>query len=335
MSKSTCELHLEVKVPSEEGKAEFEKALRRVQKVIKLRGFRPGKVPIDIIRKRFKNEVIKDMLRHFLPNLAINEVEKRNISAIDLPIIEDVNVNDDLSIDVKLLVYVWPKIKLANYKKLKLKRKDSAVKDEEIEKALNEYRKMLLPEDKRNDPNLKPEELPELTDEVVKKWGYDSVSQMREQIKKNLGRARESEAKRDIDRQIREFLLKHSSLDVPKAWVDRQFESKLRSFASTLSQMGMSEEQIRQILEQRKEDILKSAEDDVKLFFIIEEIANKEGIEASEEEIEVELEKMAKQYGLDTDKMKSYLKQNKKWDDFCLDVDHDKVWNYLINIGIK
>ncbi len=335
MAKPSCEVHLDVKVPAEVGQAEFEKALKRVQKVVKMRGFRPGKVPIEIIRKRFRGQVIEDMLRHFLPKLAIEEVEKRGIQAIDVPIIEDVKVNDDLSMDVKLLVYVWPKIKLANYKKMKLKRKDVVVKEEEVEKALEQYRRALLPEEKRNNPDLKIEELPELTDELVKKWGYESVEQMKEQIKKNLEEARRSEARRDLDRQIREFLLKHSSLDVPKTWVHRQFENKLRSFATTLAQMGMNEEQIRQILEQRKDDIMKSAEEDVKLFFIIEEIARQEGIEASEEEISVRLEEMAQRYGIGPEKMKTYLENRGKWDDFCLDVDHDKVWNYLVSIGTK
>ncbi len=331
----TCEVSFEVRVPSDLVKKEFEESAKKVRRTVTLKGFRKGKVPLEIVKTRFRGQVIEEMLRRLLPKVAEEEVEKRKIMAIDVPIIEDVRLDDDFNLTAKIKVYVWPKIKLANYKKLKIKRRPVSVSDEDVEKALEQYRRALLPPDKQNDPNLKPEELPELTDSAVQQFGFKSVEEMREQIRKNLEMARSSEAKRDMDKQIREFLLKHSRLDVPDLWVRRQFEQKLQSFASTLAQMGMREDQIRAILEQRKDDILKSAEDDVKLFFIIEEIGRKEGIEASDEEIEVQVEKMAERYGISAEEMKRYIETRTGWDSFCLDMDHDKVWNYLVSIGTK
>ncbi len=332
MRNPSCEVHLTVKVPSEVGRAQFEESAKRVQKVVKMRGFRQGKVPINIVRNRFRDKVIANMLAHFVPNLIMEEVKKRNISPIDAPIIEDTKVNDDLSMEIKFLVYVWPKIKLANYKKLRVKKKEVSVKDEDVEKILEEYRRRLLPKEKREDPNLTPRDLPELTDEIVKEWGYESVEKMKEAIKKRLEESRRQEVEEDVYRQIKEFLLKHSSLDVPHLWVVREVKRKSQIFSSFLFNMGMDSKQVEQILNQRKDHILKAAEDDVKLFFIIEEIARKEGIEASEEEIQVKLEKRAKELKLEKKKVEEYLKLRGEWDDFCLDADHEKVWRYLVSI---
>ena len=331
----TCEVSFEVKVPADVVKKEFEESAKRVRRTVTLKGFRKGKVPLEIVKTRFKGQVVEEMLRTLLPKIAQEEVEKRKIMAIDLPMIEDVQLDDDFNLTAKVKVYVWPKIKLANYKKLKIKRKPVKVTDEDVEKVLEQYRRILLPPGKQNDPNLKPEDLPELTDSAVQQFGFKSLAEMRERIRKNLEIDRSAEARREMEKQIREFLLKHSRLDVPELWVRRQFEQKLHSFASTLAQMRMREDQIKAILEQRKDDILKSAEDDVKLFFIIEEIGRKEGIEASDEEIETHVEKMAERYGISPEEMKRYIEIRNGWDSFCLDMDHEKVWNYLISIGTK
>ncbi len=333
MAGKSCEKSIEVEIPSDVGQSAFDKAAKKVQKRVTLKGFRRGKVPIDIVKSRFKNEILKVMLQDLLPEVAREEIEKQGILAIDSPIIEDVDIKDDLSIKVKIKVYLWPKIKLANYKKLKVKQEKVEVTQEDIKQALIPYQRALLDPEKQKDENIKPEDLPALTDEAVKKWGFESVEKLKQELEKKLYENRLSQARNKVDKQIREFLLKNSKLDVPDAWVQRQFEQKLRSFASTLAQMGMKPQQIEQILQQRKDDIYKSAEEDVKVFFIIEEIGRKESIEASDEEIEARLEKMAQRYGVDKEKMREYIDRRTGWDNFCLDIDHEKVWNYLVDIA--
>lgn len=299
-----------------------------------MKGFRKGKVPLDIVKKRFRDKVLEKMIRTYVVRKLSDEIKRQEIEAIDIPYLEDVDVQDDFSIKVRAKVYVWPSIKLANYRKLKIKKKGDEVTEDEINETLKRYRKALLPSEKQGE-DIDEKDLPELTDEAVKKWGFENVDQLVEDTRRRLEENKRIEAKKDIDKQIREFLLKNSRLDVPDTWIDRQFESKIKNMAETLASMGMNNEQIVNILEPRKDDLRASAEDDVKLFFIIEEIARKEGIEASDEEIDVRVEEVAGRYGMTKDELINYYKNRGKWDDFCLEVDHDKVWNYLINIGIK
>ncbi len=334
MKAKSCERFVEFVIPAEKGREAFESAARKVQKTAEMKGFRKGKIPLDIVKKRFRDKILETVIRTYVVDALSDEIKNQGIETIDLPYLEDVDFQDDFSIKVKAKLYVWPSIKLPNYKKLKIKKKDDTVSESEVKETIKRYRKALLPVEKQGE-DIDEKDLPELTDEAVKKWGFESVEQLVEDVKRRLEENKKTEVKKDIDRQIREFLLKNSRLDVPDPWIERQLESKIKNMAETLASIGMNNEQIINVLEPRKDDLRASAEDDVKLFFIIEEIARKEGIEASDEEIDVQVEEVASRYGMSKDDLVNYYKTRGKWDDFCLQMDHDKVWNYLVNIGVK
>ena len=85
----------------------------------------------------------------------------------------------------------------------------------------------------------------------------------------------------------------------------------VNEFAQRLAQSGLSMEQYMQFsgltLDKLEEQVRPEAETRIKSSLVLEQIAKDENIEVSEEEIDAEIEKMAKAYGMEADKLKEYM----------------------------
>ena len=93
--------------------------------------------------------------------------------------------------------------------------------------------------------------------------------------------------------------------------IENQIQSMMEDFANRISQSGLSMEQymqfsgtsVEQMTEQMKPEALKR----IQSTLVLEEIAKKEGIEVSEEDVDAELEKMAGMYGMKAEQLKEYM----------------------------
>ncbi len=93
--------------------------------------------------------------------------------------------------------------------------------------------------------------------------------------------------------------------------IKTQCENMVNEFAQRLAQSGLSMEQYMQFsgltLDKLEEQVRPEAETRIKSSLVLEQIAKDENIEVSEEEIDAEIEKMAKAYGMEADKLKEYM----------------------------
>ena len=102
-----------------------------------------------------------------------------------------------------------------------------------------------------------------------------------------------------------------STMEIPEAMIKTQCENMVNEFAQRLAQSGLSMEQYMQFsgltLDKLEEQVRPEAETRIKSSLVLEQIAKEENIEVSEEEIDAEIEKMAKAYGMEADKLKEYM----------------------------
>ena len=102
-----------------------------------------------------------------------------------------------------------------------------------------------------------------------------------------------------------------STMEIPEAMIKTQCENMVNEFAQRLAQSGLSMEQYMQFsgltLDKLEEQVRPEAETRIKSSLVLEQIAKDENIEVSEEEIDAEIEKMAKAYGMEADKLKEYM----------------------------
>ena len=159
---------------------------------------------------------------------------------------------------------------------------------------------------------IKTKELPELNDEFAQDVSeFDTLDAYKEDLKKHLEVEKENDAKRTKEDEAIKKIIEKSSMDIPEAMIETQCENMINEFAQRIQQSGLSMEQYMQFsgltLDKLEEQVRPEAETRIKSSLVLEQIAKDENIEVSEEEIDAEIEKMAKAYGMEADKLKEYM----------------------------
>src|SRR5262245_29590461 len=121
-----------IEIAADEVKAEFEKTYTTYARHAKVPGFRPGRVPIAIIKQRFSKDVKDEVLDHLLPQALQHAITDHRLRVIGSPKISEVTLNEGESLRFKASIEVLPEFELREYKGLKLTKRLARVTDENI-----------------------------------------------------------------------------------------------------------------------------------------------------------------------------------------------------------
>ena len=158
---------------------------------------------------------------------------------------------------------------------------------------------------------IKAKELPELDDEFAADKGHDTLAEYKEEVKKNLVEKKEEEAKRTKEDEAIQKIIDKSKMDIPEAMIKTQCETMVEEFAQRIAQSGLTMEQYLQFsgitVDQLMEQVKPEATTRIQSSLVLEAIVKAENIEVSDEEMDAEIEKMAKTYGMEADKLKEYM----------------------------
>ena len=159
---------------------------------------------------------------------------------------------------------------------------------------------------------IKTEELPEVDDEFAQDAAdCDTVDALKKSLADEIKTQKEEQNEKDIREQVIEKQIDNVVADIPPVMVDTELDNRIRdidyrlssqgmNFETYLQYMGMSMEDYR---EQQKED----AEKAVKLRLALEKIVELENLEVTEDDLDKEYEKLAAQYQMEADKIKSII----------------------------
>ncbi len=131
---------ISVEIPAEEVTRETEAIIQKYQKVARLPGFRTGHVPATIIRQRFKEDLKSDVVEALVPRYFRKETEKLGVVPVSQPSVTDLHIHDGEPLRFKASFEIMPEIKVDGYKELRADHPEIAVKEEEVEEALNNVR---------------------------------------------------------------------------------------------------------------------------------------------------------------------------------------------------
>ena len=159
---------------------------------------------------------------------------------------------------------------------------------------------------------IKTKELPELNDEFASEVSeFDTLAEYKEEIKKNLTEKKETEAKKTKEDEAIQKIIDKSKMDLPEAMIETQCETMVEEFAQRIAQSGLTMEQYLQFsgmtVDQLKDQVRPEATTRIQSSLVLEQIAKEENIEVTDADIDAEVEKMAKAYGMEADKLKEYM----------------------------
>ncbi|WP_444683980.1 trigger factor [Alkalicoccus luteus] len=161
--------------------------------------------------------------------------------------------------------------------------------------------------------DIKRKELPELDDEFAKDVdeSYESFDDMKKAVRERLETEKQQQADMTIKDQLVEKASENAEIDIPEAMVDTEVDRMLQEFGQRLQSQGMSLDMYYQFAqtdeEGMKEQFKEDAQKRVRMNLTLEAVAAAENLEASEEDIEQELEKMAEMYQRPVDEIKQLL----------------------------
>jgi trigger factor len=159
---------------------------------------------------------------------------------------------------------------------------------------------------------IKEKELPELDDEFASEVSeFDTLAEYKEDVKKNLAEKKETEAKNEKEDKVVDAIIADAKMDIPEAMLTTQQRQLADDFAQRIQMQGISIDQYFQFTGLTKEAFLEQlkpqAEKRIKSRLVLEAVAKAEKFEASEEDYEAELKKMAEAYQMEEDKIKEMI----------------------------
>lgn len=164
---------------------------------------------------------------------------------------------------------------------------------------------------------IKTKELPELNDEFASEVSeFDTLAEYKESLKKDLEKKKQDEAKRTKEDEAIQKIIDKSKMEIPEAMIDTQCETMIEEFAQRIAQSGLSMDQYLQFsgltVDGLKEQVRPEALTRIQSSLVLEQIAKEENIEVSDADVDAEIEKMAKNYGMEADKLKEYMGEGEK-----------------------
>ena len=132
-----CTRELVIDVPADEVAPAFRKVAANYRKYAKIPGFRAGKVPESIIRRRFAAEIRKEVIDSLLPERFNKAVSELNIRPVGQPQVTDLTVEDGTPLHVKAVFEFIPAFSIDGYKDVKVDKPSVEITEEEFQHELD------------------------------------------------------------------------------------------------------------------------------------------------------------------------------------------------------
>lgn len=139
---STTKKRLKIEIPSDVIEKEYQSSLSKVKQRAKIPGFRPGKVPVNIIEKKFSGDIKADIIDRLVPEYYSKALKEGNLVPVTMPKFEnEVEIRRNEPLSIQLTVEVRPRIDELHYEGLKVNDVPVNVEEQEIDDTLQSVQK--------------------------------------------------------------------------------------------------------------------------------------------------------------------------------------------------
>lgn len=395
--------HLEVKVPAQTVADAEDKAARRYASKLRLPGFRPGKAPAAIIRKRFGPAIREEALNSLL-NEAYKEVlEREKIQPAGQPRVEHVHFDEGQPLTFELHVEVRPEIELARTTGFRVQRNRRAVTDDQVRdqlEHLRDQRATWTPVDEKPLPgdlvsvelstadesgampepkqyqivlgggqaiagveevvmeaapgetlerpvkwpddfpdeaergktkavrvklvDVKRKQVPELDDAFAREVGdFDSLDALNKTVREDLDRHADRDADAEVRQKLVDEIISANPFDVPKSWVDQMVEAYIEAYQVPEEERDRFRGEFRAVAERQ-----------VRRDLVIETIADKQSLRASESDIDARVAEVAERRNADPGQVYASLQKAGRIRELERSITEDKVFGWLMEQNI-
>ena len=398
MKSEGVERHLQVSVPVTAVQAAEEREARRYASQVRLPGFRPGKAPATMVRKRFGGAIRQAALETLVQDAYKEVLEREKLELAGQPHIHDLHFDEGKPLTFTLHVEVRPKLELARTSGFQLTRPPEAVTDEMVDEqleALREQRAAWAPTDDRPLPgdtvtvllataeeggdlpegqeyrlvlgsgqaiagieeiimetapgssserpvrwpddfpdeaqrgttkrvrveltDVKRKTLPDLDDALAREVGdFDSLDALRAAVRTDLEQHVQREAESAVRQQLVDQIIEANPFDVPRSWVDRMAVAYAEAYQVPEAEREKFAEEFRPVAERQ-----------VRRDMIVDAIAEREGLTASEADVDEKVAEAAQSRNLNPGQLYASLQKAGRLQEIERGITEEKVFKYL------
>ena len=187
--------------------------------------------------------------------------------------------------------------------------------------------------------SIKRKEEAELNEDLAKELGYDSVEDLKAKTKENLIKREETRIENEYRGKVVDAVVDTVNFEIPEAVVEREIQFQINRFAQQLQMQGMSLNQYFEMtgqnIEKMRESIKESAEKSVKRDLVLNEIAKVEKVEATEEEVNAELDRTALMYGMDREGLIAEVRKSGNYARFIDEIKYQIINRKTVDLLAK
>lgn len=159
---------------------------------------------------------------------------------------------------------------------------------------------------------VKEKQVPEMDDEFAKDVSeFDTLKELKADLKKKVAEDRQKDADRAFEDALMQQVAEGITADIPDAMVESQARQFLDNFKMQIAQQGIPYDQYMKMTGMDEAKLLEDAKEpalrQVRMDLAVAAVIKAENIEASDEDVEAEYQKLAEQYGMDVEMVKKYL----------------------------
>lgn len=140
MTEATCKREIELEIPAENVEKATEKAARDIARVARVPGFRPGKAPVALVRRRFAEDIQGEVLQSLVPEYLEKALDEKKLVPVTRPEVNKVEFKDGEPLKFRAVFEVLPEFELGDYKNVSVQVDDVEIGDAQVDKAIEEMR---------------------------------------------------------------------------------------------------------------------------------------------------------------------------------------------------
>ena len=396
---SGVDRHVQVSVPVETVRDAEDRAARRYASSVRLPGFRPGKAPAAMVRKKFADAIRQEALEALVRDAYKEVIEKQDLKVASQPHVHDLSFEDGKPLTFELHFELRPTINLARTSGFRVTGRKVAVSDEQVADQIEHIRDQKAawapvedkplpgdmvnvqistgdqteaPAEDRSYPlvlgagqaipgieelimeaapgetvqrpvrwpddfpdetqrgqtktvritvnDVKRKEAPPLDDAFAREVGdFESLDALRTVVRADLTEHTQREADAEVRQKLIDEIIGANPFDVPKSWVQQLVQSYAEGY---------------QVPEEEREkfatEFRNMAERQIRRDLVVETVAEKESLAATEKDIDDRIAEQAEKRGVNPGQLYAQLEKSGRLKEIERSITEDKVFKWLV-----
>jgi trigger factor len=305
---------LSIEIANDKFEVAKEVVYARLAPTVKISGFRPGKAPRNVIEAQLGPTLYEETLGKLLPECTLEIIKRENLMPLDQIAYKVEKVASGEGVKYSAVFTTFPDVKLPDLSKIKVEKKEVVVKDDEVEKVLEQ-----MASDQQKTPPLST---PDKTTpskgskekgkvKIDDSWaaslnlGVKNLKELKEKVKGELERQKQAVEQNRYIGEILKKISQQSKFEIPAKILEQEVTRREAQYRARIENLGMKVEDFlrnqKTTMDELKKGWMEEAREAVQSEIILMQIAGEYNIKVEQKEVDEQIsaikdEKLRSQY---------------------------------------